>query len=85
MSFRKFAFSGNEILDSLFGDCNLSNSKFSSCHLSGTEFFRCDLTGTDFENADGYTVDLSNCQLKGAVFSYPEVVNLLNGLGIVIK
>ncbi len=85
MNFPKFTFSGNDILESLFGDCNLSHSKFSACHLNRTEFFRCDLTGADFENAEGYTVDISNCKLKGAVFSFPEVVNLLNGLNIVIK
>ena len=85
LSFPKFVFSGNEILDSLFGDCNLSHSKFSSCHLSRTEFFRCDLTGANFENADGYAVDISNCKLKGAIFSYPEVVNLLHNCGIIIK
>ena len=83
--FSRFTFSGNDILDSLFGDCNLSHSKFSSCHLNRTEFFRCDLTGADFENAEGYKVDISNCKLKGAVFSFPEVINLLHDLPIIIK
>ena len=83
--FPRFTFSGNEILDSLFGSCNLTRCDFSSCHLNKTEFFQCDLSGTDFTCADGYSVDISNCQLKGAVFSYPDVINLLNGLGIIIK
>ncbi len=85
VNFPKFNFSGNDILESLFGDCNLSRSRFSGCHLERTEFFRCDLTGASFEDADGYAVDISNCKLKGAAFSFPEVVNLLNGLGIIIK
>lgn len=85
VNFQKFTFSGNDILESLFGDCNLSHSNFSSCHLNRTEFFRCDLTGANFENADGYTVDISNCKLKSAIFSFPEVVNLLNSFGIIIK
>ena len=84
-NYPRFRFSGNEIVDSFFADCNLSRSCFSGCHLERTEFFRCDLSGANFENADGYTVDLSTCPLKGAVFSFPEVVNLLNGFGITIK
>lgn len=84
-NYPRFQFSGNDILESLFADCNLTRSCFSGCHLEKTEFFRCDLSGANFENADGYTVDISNCKLKGAVFSFPEVVNLLNGLGITIK
>ncbi len=85
VNFPKFTFSDNSILESLFADCSLSHSNFSRCHLERTEFFRCDLTGAAFQDADGYTVDISTCKLKGAVFSFPEVVNLLNGLGIIIK
>lgn len=85
MNLPKFTFSGNDILESLFGDCDLSHSRFSACHLKRTEFYRCDLTGADFECADGYVVDISNCELKNAVFSFPEVVNLLRGLDLIIK
>lgn len=81
----KFIFDDNDILESLFADCNLSHSRFCRCHLNRTEFFRCDLRGASFENAEGYIVDISTCKLKGAVFSFPEVTNLLSGLGIVIK
>lgn len=84
-SYPKFTFSGNDILESLFADCNLSRSQFTGCHLDQTEFFRCDLRGTSFDSADGYVIDLTNCKLKGAVFSFPEVVNLLNGLDIIIQ
>lgn len=84
-NYPKFLFSDNDITESLFADCNLSRSKFCRCHLTKTEFFRCDLTGATFENAESYVVDISTCKLKGAVFSFPEVVNLLGGLGIVIK
>lgn len=85
MNFPRFSFSGNDILDSLFADCNLSRSSFRGSRLEKTEFFRCDLTGANFEHADGYIVDISNCKLKGAVFSFPQVVSLLDGLGIKIK
>lgn len=84
-NYPKFLFEGNEILESLFSDCNLSRSRFNRCRLNKTEFVRCDLTGASFENAEGYAVDITSCKLKGAVFTFPEVTNLLNGLGIVIK
>lgn len=84
-NYPKFLFEDNDILESLFADCNLMHSCFCRCHLHKTEFFRCDLRGSSFEEADGYIVDISTCKLKGAVFSFPEVTNLLSGLGIVIK
>lgn len=85
MEFPRFEFSDSDILASMFADCDLSDSMFRHCHLDDTEFFRCDLSNADFRDAVGYRVDLSNCKLRGAAFSFPEVVNLLGGLGIVIE
>ncbi len=82
MNLSGFDFSGSEILSSLFADCDLSKSKFNLCPLEQTEFFRCDLTGADFRQAAGYRIDLETNKLKKARFSFPEVVDLLNGLGI---
>ena len=84
-NYPKFSFSDNTIRDSLFADCNFHHSEFRRCNLTKTEFYRCDLTGASFEDAEGYAVDISTCQMKGAVFSFPEVVNLLSGLEIVIR
>lgn len=84
INFAKFDFSGNTIAASLFADCNLAESKFLECKLERTEFFRCNLGKADFRNATGYVADLATNTLKGARFSFPEVVNLLQGTGIVI-
>ncbi len=84
MNFTRFNFSDNTITASLFADCNLTGSKFLNCKLDGTEFFRCDLSRADFRKAGGYVVDLPTNKLKGARFSFPEVVNLLNSIGIII-
>lgn len=84
MNFAKFDFSNNTMIECMFADCNLSASKFLKCDLSRTEFFKCNLNKADFREAAGYAIDLSTNQLKGARFSFPEVVNLLNGLGIII-
>lgn len=85
MEFSRFEFSDSDILTSMFADCNLADSAFRHCRLDDTEFFRCDLSNADFRDAVGYRVDLSTCTLRGAAFSFPEVVNLLGGLGIVIE
>lgn len=84
MTLRKFPFTGSEITASLFSECVLTESNFRACPLDGTEFFRCDLRKTDFREASGYEIDLPSSKLKGAHFSFPEVLNLLNGLGITI-
>ena len=85
MNLNKFNFSGCEILDSMFGECQLVSSNFMDCNLDKTEFFRCNLSKADFRRAAGYRVDLMTAQLKGAKFSFPEVVNLLYSLGIKIE
>lgn len=85
MNFRKFDFSQNEIVASMFGDCVLTESSFQGCELDRTEFFRCDLTRADFRQATGYQIDLETNQLKKAKFSCPEAIRLLDGLGIVVE
>lgn len=80
-----FAFSSNDIIDSFFSDCNITNGNFSGCCLEKTSFEQCNLNGADFENAQGYIIDIKNCKIKSAVFSFPEAINLLNGFGIILK
>lgn len=84
-NYPRFQFSDNDIIESIFVDCNLSHSNFYRCQLRNTEFLRCNLHKASFQNAYGYNIDISSCQLKEAIFSFPEVTNLLNGLGIIIK
>lgn len=84
MNLKKFRFTGNELTDSMFADCDLNESSFRTCRLDRTEFFKCDLRMADFRDALGYKIDITNCKVKGAVFSFPEVVNLLKVLEIKI-
>ena len=84
MNFIKFNFSDNVIIESFFADCNLSESKLYKCKLDSTEFFKCNLSKADFREATGYIIDIKTNKFKGAKFSFPEVVNLLNGLEIII-
>jgi uncharacterized protein YjbI with pentapeptide repeats len=84
MAFPKFDFTGSEILESMFAECELTESSFKGCKLDKTEFFRCDIRKADFREASGYQIDIIDNKMKGARFSFPEVVSLLDGLGIKI-
>ena len=53
--------------------------------LGGTRFTRCDLQKADLRTAEEYAIDLETNKLKGARFSFPDVVRLLDGTGIVIE
>lgn len=85
MAFPKFDFSGSSITDSTFAKADLSGGSFHGYDLTDTEFFPCDLRRSDFRQASGYKVDIMSCQVKGAKFSYPEAINLLHYLGILVE
>lgn len=84
MSFHKFDFSKNSILDSAFANCRLTESNFFSCKLESTQFSGCDMRKADFREATGYEIAIGSNRLKGAKFSYPEVTRLLRELEITI-
>ncbi len=85
MNFKKFDFIQSSILESVFENCNLAESNFKNCELKNTEFSGCDLRKSDFRKATGYNINLATNRIKGARFSYPEVINLLNPFEIVIE
>lgn len=82
MKFIKFSFSNNTILDSTFENCDLRESSFLGSELTGTQFSSCDLRKGNFKEAFGYKVDIDTNRLKGANFSFPEVLSLLDSLEI---
>lgn len=82
MSFKRFDFSGCALSGSTFAECNLAEAVFKDCDLSDAEFYKCDLKKADFRGARGYRIDLLSCPMKGARFSYPEVMRLLDSLEI---
>lgn len=66
----------------MFEECNLKDSSFEKSLLNTTQFTNRDLRGADFREATGYQIDINTNKLKGAKFSFPEVINLLSGLEI---
>ncbi len=67
-----------------FRDANLAGASFRGSDLSMAEFVNCDLRGTDFRQARGYVLSPAENRLEKARFSWPEAMNLLKGLGILI-
>ncbi|WP_304341660.1 pentapeptide repeat-containing protein [Metaclostridioides mangenotii] len=61
---------------------NLIESCFNKCKLEDTEFSKCDMQRTDFRESRGYQIEIISNKMKNAKFSFPEVVNLLGGLGM---
>ena len=71
-------FEESKITDCDFGNSNLSESSFKESYLSGSIFDNCNLQKTDFRNSKDYSFNINKNKVKGAKFSYPEALNLLN-------
>ncbi len=80
----KIDLSNSTLLDNYFQDCNLSRANFNNCDMEKTTFQSCNLTNANFRNACNYFIDTTNNKMKGAQFSYPEVLKLLTPLQIEI-
>lgn len=84
MNFMRFDFSSNIIQESVFDECNLRESNFKACRLEQTQYINCDMRKADFRETSSYQIDIKTNKLENAKFSFPEVINLLNCLGIKI-
>lgn len=84
MNFRKFDFRSNVIQDSLFDECDFMDSNFKGCRLERTQYIHSNMQKADFREAREYQIDIKTNKLSGARFSFPEVISLLNGIGIII-
>lgn len=85
MELTGFDFTTNTFGECTFDDCKLHGVSFRRAELGNSHFTRCDLTTADFRDARGYAIELSDNKLKGARFSFPDVVTLLDGTGIQIE
>lgn len=85
LNLKEIDFSNNLIKHTLYSNCYLKESDFSNCDLEQTSFEQCDLRKAIFEDAYSYYINTKTCKLKDAVFSFPEVVNLLKDLEIKVK
>jgi fluoroquinolone resistance protein len=67
-----------------FIETDLSGADFSNTDLETSRFFKTNLSDADFRGAINYFVDAKNNTIKGARFSLPEALVLLDSLEIII-
>lgn len=73
-----------QIHEADFRGANLSNGSFAYSELTSSLFLHTKLEHTYFTGATQYSIDPNLNALKGAIFSFPDVVGLLNHLDIKI-
>jgi uncharacterized protein YjbI with pentapeptide repeats len=67
-----------------FTEADISEGNFEGTDFEGTRFLKTKLMKANFKNARNYSIDIRNNTIKGAQFSFPEAMSLLNGLEITI-
>ena len=65
-----------------FRDADLTKADFGGTDLSGSLFVNTNLSGADLRSATNYRIDPPENVLRGAKFSLPEAISLLDGLDI---
>ena len=73
----------------------MKESFLTDCTLKDTHFLECDLTGSEIDHTALKGIDLSTCQLaalrispmdlKGALISEWQAIDLVGLLGVIIK
>jgi uncharacterized protein YjbI with pentapeptide repeats len=82
---KKSSFKGSTLRNVLFKESELCEVSFGECDLRGSLFHQCDLRKADFRTAKNYMIDLLSNKVKGAKFSFPEAVSLLQSFEIEIE
>lgn len=85
MDLQKCKFEDVSAIEADFSEANLSKVKLTNMDLSGATFYHTNLKATDFTTARNYMFNPSENQVKDALFSLPEAVNLLHPFGIKIE
>ncbi len=88
-------FSSLDLKNTLFCECMIRDTYFTETNLTGADFTGSDLTGSTFHNTNlgkanfasaiNYSINPLTNKLIKAKFSKPEVLSLLDHLGIVIE
>jgi fluoroquinolone resistance protein len=68
-----------------FTQSNLNNTSFLDCNLADARFFKTDLRKVNFTTATNFSIDPENNTLTKAVFSYTNVLNLLDKYDLIIE
>lgn len=68
-----------------FREADLSYANFTNSDFEQSLFVKTNLMGADFSGAINYNIDLTLNEVKKAIFSFPDAINLLHHFGIQIK
>jgi uncharacterized protein YjbI with pentapeptide repeats len=68
-----------------FESCDLIHSEFTNTDLQDARFNGTKLDKSDFDGAINYYIDPKDNSIRGAKFSFPEVINLLKAFDIKIE
>jgi len=78
------AFIDCDIIETDFAGTDLSGTDFSGTGFQSVTFHATMLRKADFSAARNYRINPHTCDIKGALFSMPEAVSLLEELGILL-
>jgi fluoroquinolone resistance protein len=81
MKLKKAEFINCSMKDVDLSEADLSSGIFTDSILSNSNFDGAIITGTDFRNSKDYFIDPRKTKIKGAKFSYPDVLSLITALG----
>lgn len=82
LNLRKMRFEHCDLREADFSGADLSGAVFEGCDLPGTVFYRTLLEDADLSTARYYSIDPEQNRIRGARFSLPGVVGLLDKYGI---
>lgn len=89
-SFFGLALAAINIQDCKAHNCDFREADLSSSNLTNNDFYqslfnKTNLAHADFSDALNYHFDITQNNAKKAIFSFPEVINLLHAFDITIK
>lgn len=85
MKLNRSSFLNSQLKGVDFSEADLKKSKLIGCNLLGATFQNTMLELADLRNATNYAIDPEQNRIKGAKFSVPEVIGLLDKYHIKIE
>ncbi len=85
MNLNRTQFIKCQLKESDFVEANLKNIKIYECDLLNARFENTNLENADLSNSFNYSINPERNRIKGAIFSFPEVIGLLDKFDIKIN
>ena len=85
MRLKKASFKNCQLQEVDFSEADLETTIITNCDLLGATFERTNLTKADLRESSNYTIDPDGNNIRGARFSLPEVLRLLDKYRIEIE